>query len=537
MKTVINKDKAIAELEAENVRLKNEITVLSDENEKLKILNKYYIEQLRLAQHRRFGASSEKTVLPEQQTIFNEAEVFADENASEPELEEVVTISRKKKSKGKREAFYAGMPTEQIIHELPEDERVCRDCGGSLHACGHEVLRRELEIIPAQIRAVEHVQTVYGCRKCEKSAADDAVPMIKSNVPAPVISGSGVASPSLLSFVLSNKYVLALPLNRQQQELERLGVYISRQTMANWVIYAASRWLRPLYDLLRAELLSNDILHSDETTVQVVKEEGRRASQKSYMWMYHTGKEAQKQVALFEYQATREGKHPLKFLEGYKGFLHVDAYAGYRGLEAQGVTLVECWAHVRRKFDEALKVLKKDERAGAASTIGLSYCNRLFELERKYDESKLKHEERAEQRVIKSNPVAEKFFAWSEDMVSKTLPKSKLGEAVRYAVNQKRWLINFLLDGRLEISNNRAENSIRPFTVGRRNWLFSYSKSGAEASAVVYSIVETAQANGLVPFMYLNYLFERLPNITTKQMPDCLPWSSEVQRICRIPTK
>lgn len=521
-------DRRIAELEAENARLKDENAILSGECAKLQLLINYYIEQLRLAQHRQFGASSEATELPEQLGLFNEAEVQADETESET----IISHTRKKR-KGKREEFYEGLPTEQIVYELPENERVCPDCGKPFHACGHEVLRREVEIIPAQVRAVEHVQTVYSCRNCEQN--DISTPMIKSNVPAPVISGSGIASPSLLSYILCNKYVLALPLYRQEQELERCGIHISRQTMANWVIFVAGRWLAPIYDLLRAELLANDILHADETTLQVIKEKGRKASSKSYMWMYHTGRDAEKQVALFEYQPTREGKHPQKFLAGYKGFLHVDGYAGYNELESQGVTLAECWAHTRRKFDEALKALKKDERTDAIANIGLTYCNKLFEFERKSDELNLTHEERAEQRILKSKPVAEAFFAWAESMLGQTLPKSKLGVAVGYAVNQRKWLMNFLLDGRLELSNNRAERTIRPFTVGRKNWLFSFCARGAKASAVVYSIIETAQANGLVPFMYLNYLFEMLPNITTSKLKDCLPWNPVVQEICKIP--
>jgi transposase len=525
-------NKRIAELEAENARLKNENEILSGENAKLQLLVKYYIEQLRLAQHRRFGASSEKTELPEPRGLFNEAEVHADE---EPETEKIESYTRKKKSKGKREEFYEGLPTEQIVHELPEDEQICSECGGALHACKQEVLRREVEIIPAQVRAIEHIQIVYGCRECEKTAADNAPPMIKSSVPAPVISGSGIASSSLLSYIISNKYVLALPLYRQEQELERVGIHISRQTMANWVIFAAVHWLTPIYYLLRAELLRNGILHADETTLQVIKEKGRTAAQKSVMWMYHTGRDSKKHVALFEYQPTREGKHPQKFLAGYAGFLHVDGYAGYNELENQGVTLVECWAHARRKFDEALKSLKKHERADADANTGLTYCNKLFELERKFDELNLTYEERAEQRILKSKPVAEAFFAWAESMLDNVLPKSKLGTAIGYAVNQRKWLMHFLLDGRLELSNNRAERTIRPFTVGRKNWLFSFCARGAKASAVVYSIIETAQANGLVPFMYLKYLFETLPNITTSKLLDCLPWNPAVQEICKIP--
>ena len=225
----MDNNKRIAELEAENTQLKSEIA-------KLKILNDCYLEQIRLAQHRRFGASSERTECPEQLGLFNEAETLADD-ADEPETIESYT---RKKRKGKREEFYDGLPTEQIVHELPEDERICSQCGGPLHACGHEVLRREVRVIPAQVVGEEHIQTVYGCRRCEQNADDNPPPMVKSPVPAPVIPGSGIASPSLLSFIMCNKYVLALPLYRQEQELERIGIHISRQTMANWIIYAAT---------------------------------------------------------------------------------------------------------------------------------------------------------------------------------------------------------------------------------------------------------------------------------------------------------
>ncbi|MDR1409258.1 MAG: IS66 family transposase [Oscillospiraceae bacterium] len=472
--------------------------------------------------------------MPEQLGLFNEPEVSSQSNAPEPKLEQVIAHTRKKRN-GRRDEFYEGIPTERIVHELPESGRICPECGGALHACGHEVLRRELEIIPAQVRTVEHVQTVYSCRNCETTADDKAVPMVKSAVPAPVIPGSGVASPSLLSFLLCNKYVLALPLYRQEQELRRLGINISRQTMANWVIYSSEHWLTLIYELLHAELLKNDILHADETTVQVINEKNRKPSQKSYMWLYQTGKYAERQVALFEYRQTRESEHPLTFLSDFSGFLHVDAYSGYKKLEERGVTIVECWAHARRKFDETLKALKKEDKPNSEANTGLEYCNKLFALERKYDEAKLTPDERRERRGIEAAPVAADFFAWAESVTARCLPKSKLAVAVNYALNQRQWLMNFMLDGRLEISNNRAETSIRPFTVGRKNWLFSVSPKGASASSVVYSIVETALANGLVPFMYLNHLFQTLPNISTSQLGDCLPWNPLVQQICKIP--
>lgn len=510
-----------------------ELLALKSRISELEILNNWYLEQLRLSQLRRFGSSSEKTDDSLQLSLFNEVELFSNQNI-ESEFGKV-NAHKRKKCKGKRDEFYNGLQTEQVVHELPESERLCPECGGDLHACGHEVVRREVEVIPAQIKAVEHVQTVYGCRNCEQNSGSDSLPMIKSDVPASVIPGSGIVSPSLLAFIMCNKYVLALPLYRQEQELQRIGIHISRQTMANWIIFAAVRWLEPVYDLLRADLLRNKILHADETTVQVVRENGRKASQKSYMWMYHTGKYAGHHVALFDYQPTRHGEHPRKFLEGYQGFLHVDGYSGYKNLEDNGVTIVECWAHARRKFDEALKALSKADRVNAAANVGLEYCNKLFALERDFDEAGISHEERKFRRGTDSKPVAEAFFAWAKSMLPGILPKSKFGQAVTYAVNQEKWLKNFLEDGRLELSNNRAERSIRPFTIGRKNWLFSFSAKGAKASAMVYSIIETAQANGLVPLLYLQYLFETLPNISEERFCKCLPWEAKVQEVCRIP--
>jgi transposase len=514
----------IAELEAEIERLKTKVS-------ELEILNNWYLEQFRLSQHKRFGASSEKSVYNNGQlSLFNEFETVAEE----PGFEEVASHKRKKR-KGKRKEFYEGLPTEQVIHELTENERVCPDCGNGLHACGREVLRREVEVIPAQVKAVEHIQVVYSCRDCEKNSDKDSLPMVKSNVPAPVIPNSGIASPSIISFIACNKYVLSLPLYRQEQELRRIGVHISRQTMANWMIYSAENYFTPMYNLLLDEILRSDILHADESTLQVIKEPGRKASQKSYIWLYHSGKFALRPVALFEYQPTRHGEHPKNFLEGFTGYLHVDGYHAYKQLEKHGVILVECWQHARSKFNDALKALKPADRPNATANTGLAYCNKLFELERKFDEEELSHEQRKQRRELESKPVADVFFAWAESLLPNIIPKSKFGQAIIYAVNQKKWLMNFLLDGRLELSNNRAERSIRPFTIGRKNWLFSYCVKGANASAVIYSLIESAHANGLVPFMYLDYLLRTLPNIPVKRYEECLPWNPVVQKICKIP--
>ena len=517
-------------------KLQAKMNTLESENAELKALVKWYEEQFRLAKQRQYGQSSEKTENPQQVNLFNEAEVSACPKTPEPKYEEVIGHKRKKRV-GKRDELYENMPTERIIHELPETERICPVCGDTLHACGHEVLRREIEVIPAQVRAVEHVQTVYSCRDCEQFAADEAVPMVKADVPAPVIAGSGIASPSLLAYILCNKYVLALPLYRQEQEFERLGLMISRQTMANWIIYVSTHWLKSIFDLLKAELTKNDILHADETTVQVIKEDGRTAKQESYMWLYRTAAGAACPIVLFEYQTTRSSSHPLRFLKNYTGYLHADGYQGYKKLESQGVVIVECWAHMRRKFHDALKALEKADRPNAAANVGYEFCNRLFVLEQQYDKEGLTPEQKLERRISESKPVADLFFAWAYEQSANptTLPKSTFGKAVAYAINQHEWLMNIYLDGRLAISNNLAETSIRPFAIGRNNWLFSFTSKGADASAMAYSLVETIKANGLVPFLYFKYLFDNLPNVPTSSFNNFLPWSPNVQSLCKVP--
>jgi len=304
--------------------------------------------------------------------------------------------------------------------------------------------------------------------------------------------------------------------------------------MANWVIFAAMVWLKIIYDILKIEIVKNDILHADESSVQVLREEGRKATQKSFEWMYHTGLYTEKPIAIFEYKPTREGQNALEFLAGFNGYLHCDGYIGYKKLEEYGVTIVECWGHVRRKFADALKSLPKDAQTDSRAAIGVRYCDALFKIERTCDKENLTYDERKLRRERESAPIADEFFDWVESLMPQST-KTMFGKAVIYAVNQRKWLMNFLKDGRLELSNNRAERSIRPFTIGRKNWLFSCSTSGANASSIIYSIVETAYANGLVPYLYLNYLFENLPNIPEERYHEFLPWNPTVQKLCAAP--
>lgn len=484
-------------------------------------------QQLRLTQGQRFGASSERTqVLSEQFSLFNEAEAVALPDAAEPDLEQI-TYKRKKR-KGKREADFSGLPTEQIIHELPEEERICPECGGPLHECGHAVLRRELTYIPAQYKVVEHVQTAYSCRRCEQK--NDHVPMRKSVIPPPLLPGSGIVTPSLLAHILNSKYVLALPLYRQEQEFQRAGVSIPRQTMANWILAAHERWLSDFFQLLRRELLANEILHADETTLMVLREPGRTARQKSYVWVYRTSGDSRRPVVLYDYQPSRAGECASKFLNGFSGCLHTDGYEAYHCKLPPEITVVGCWAHMRRKFTDLLKSLPKEVRVRSPGQAGLEFCNQLFSLEEDYEKQGLSFDQRVQARLERSKPVAEAFFAWARREYEKNpVPKSMFGTALTYAVRQESWLMNVFLDGRLELSNNRVERSVRPFALGWKNWLFSNTPKGADASAAIYSIAETAKANGLKSFEYLSFLLETLPTGCSPQ--DCLPWMPLVQNL------
>lgn len=344
-------------------------------------------QQLGLTQSRKFGISSETS---EQFNLFNEVEAIVPEYILEPIIETVAV--RRKKQKGKREIDFSGLPVEQIIHELPENERVCPDCCGEMHAFGHEVYRRELTCIPVQYKVTEHIQTAYACRACEHNSIH--VPIKKSIVPVALIPGSGIVSPSLLSNVLNNKYTLALPLYRQEQEMARFGVNISRQTMSNWVITAHERWFNKLFNRLHSELLANDILHADETTLQVIHEDGRRASQKSYVWVYGTSSDSDRPMVLYDYQPSRAGECANKFLSGFSGMLHSDGYDAYHSKLSPEITSVGCWAHMRRKFTDTLKSIPKKLRKSSPANTGLDFCNQLFALEVNYTEQHLNYEER-----------------------------------------------------------------------------------------------------------------------------------------------
>lgn len=477
-------------------------------------------EQIRLNQHKKFGPSSEKTAFDDQMAlVFNEAEGFQKDDLLEPTMEEITY--KRKKTVGKKGEMLKDLPTETIIYELPEAQQSCPDCGGKRHVMG-ETPRYELKIIPAQVEVVEHVQLTYSCRHCEKTA--DHVTMAKSKLPEPVIKGS-IASPSAVAHIVTEKFVKGTPIYRQEQDYKRNGIPLSRQTMSNWVNRCSIDWLAPIYETLKTDLVKRELLCADETTLQVLKEPGKTATSKSYMWLYRTAADGLgRNIVLYEYQPSRSQQHPKQFLRGYKGFLHCDGYAAYHNLP-KTITICGCFAHVRRKFEEALKSIPKNQQLGSQAAIGKSYCDQLFRIEKQLAD--VTPDKRYEKRLELAKPVWDAYLVWLKK--ANPLPQSALGKAVTYSLNQWKYLQNYLLDGRCELSNNRAERSIKPFVIARKNFLFANTPRGANASAIAFSLIETAKENNLNPFEYLKYIFEQLPNIDYKSNPDLLknylPWA------------
>lgn len=518
----------IEELAAKNADLEKQKEVLEA---KIKWLE----EQFRLSQQKKFGASSEKSN-PDQieLPLFNEAELTADQKVEEPTLESITY--KRKKYVGQRDAKLENLPTETIHYRLPDEEQVCLCCGETVHEMSTET-RRELKIIPAQVTVVEHIQHIYSCRHCEREGTE--TPIVTAKMP-PAVFPKSLASPSSMAYIMNQKYLEGMPLYRIEKQFERLGVFLSRQTIANWVIHGATKWLSPLYNRMQALLLQLDVLHADETTIQVLAEPGKAAESKSYMWLYRSGRDVSP-IVLYDYQTSRHSKHPKAFLKGFSGYLHVDGYAGYH--DVKDAELVGCWAHARRKYDETLKSLPADvDKSITLAAEGLQFCNQLFNIEKEIEKEfdNCTPEQRKEQRQKRSQPVLDAYLAWLKSKRPQVPPKSKLGEAINYSLNQWSKLIVFMKDGRLELDNNRAERSIKPFVMGRKSWLFAQSMKGATASAIIYSIVETAKENQLNPLNYLTYLFEQLPSININDVAaidQLLPWSKTIPTECRIPNK
>lgn len=485
-------------------------------------------EMVMLLRKEKFGPSSEKTPkqVDGQLSFFNEAEVEADASVPEPISKEIKGYVRKN-PKTKREEIIKDLPVREILCETAKEEQYCDHCNSTLRPIGKEVVREELEYIPAKLQIVRYVRMSYECPRCKHTEH----PFIKKALTPTSLMNHSLASPSSVANVMYQKYVNSVPLYRQEKEWERMGLSLSRATMANWVIRCSQDYLMPVVAHLQKKLLERDIIHCDETPVQVLKEEDKKPQTKSYMWLYRTGDDGKPPVILYDYQPSRNGDHAVVFLKDFKGFVHSDGYSGYNKLT--GITRCGCWAHLRRKFIEAIPKKTGTDEPLTNAEIGRDYCNQLFEIER--DLKHLSPAERRLKRLELEKPILEAFWCWLENL--NVLNGSALGKAVTYAKNQRKYMENYLLDGRCSISNNAAENAIRPFTVGRKNWLFADTPKGASASAAVYSIIETAKANGLNVYTYLEYLLLYMPDTDWRNSPEeldmLMPWSEGVQAECK----
>ena len=438
-----------------------------------------------------------------------------------PHSEKEIHVSgHSRKKKRTLEELCATLPVEERIVDLPDDEKVNAN-GHALTCIGQEYIRTELVLERAKAKVVKHYRKVYADHELEQETGYAEV--FKPVMPPPLLPHS-YASASVVTDVLMKKYVDAMPLYRQEQMWKRMGVELKRGTMANWVIQVAGLYLRPFWKRIRSELLTQSTIHADETVIQVLKEKGKPATSESRMWVYSSAKRADIQLRCFEYQESRSGKWAQTFLEGFKGVLITDGYSGYN--KVQEAERAGCWAHMRRKWLEAMP--EGADAKTCKAVQGYEFCNRLFELERQFEE--LTAEERLIQRKEKSGPVLEAYWKW---LYTIPRPTGKLKDAVTYAQNQKAHLSAFLEHGEIEISNNQVENAIRPFVIGRKGWLFADTPQGAEASAIIYSLMETAKANNLRLDDYLLHLLSILPERVAQrkdfEMDDLLPWSEEMK--------
>ena len=464
------------------------------------------IEQFRLAQQQRFGASSETN--PAQGDLFNEAEVTLDDIEAD---DEVSTVTVKKKPQ--RTPLPKDLPREVIVHDI--EDKTCACCGNELHQMGDE-RSEKLEFIPAQVKVIEHIRLKYSCRDCETE--NSTTKIVIAPVPASPIP-KGIATATLLSQIITSKYQYALPLYRQESLFKQYGIQLSRQTMADWMM-KSSHLFKPLYKRLQEILLQQVVIQADETPLKVIKED----KVKSYMWLYCTGTDSPNEnhmpnIVLYDYQSGRAGQCAVDYLDGFTGYLQVDGYVGYEKTSAK---LAGCWAHARRKFIEAQTAQPKGKTGKA--DMALSMIQKLYRIE-----ASLKNkteQEKYQGRQEKAKPLLEKFEQWLNK--ANVVPKTALGQALGYCQNQWPKLIRYLEDGHLSIDNNRAERAIKPFVIGRKNWLFANTANGANASAMLYSIIETAKANGLIPFDYIAHCLEALSKHDC-DVEQLLPWCIKLE--------
>lgn len=461
-------------------------------------------EQVHHLYDKLFGRKSEKSRYGEespQLPLFDMPEPDPDAT-----VEETVEVEKHTRLKKGRKPLPDNLPRVEIVHDIDEHEKICH-CGTELSRIGEEVSEK-LDIIPAVIQVVRHIRPKYSCKQCENIAEQG--PTVKV-APVPVqLIPKAIASGGLMAHIVTAKFVDSLPFYRQERQFTRLGTDIPRATMCRWAMRVAEACI-PLKNLLRQEILSGSLINADETTVQVLKEPGRSASNKSFMWIFRGGSPGAPSL-YFHYHQTRAGEVPIDFLDGYLGVVQTDGYVAYDFLdEKQDIVHLGCWAHARRKFVEAQKARGKKNKRSGGPDVALQYIQDLYRIEKKAKKLNLSQEELLDLRLREASPILEKMHAWLVKKSIHLVPKSLLGKAITYTLNQWQRLSSYVDFPFATPDNNLAENAIRPFCVGRKNWLFAGTPAGAEASATLYSLVESAKANKLEPYKYLRYLFEKLP--------------------------
>lgn len=491
----------LLKLQEENNVLKKTVDTQAEEVVELENKMQLLLEQLNLSNSKRFSAKSEK----EPKGTFNEAE---QQNA--------LPKSAPKHHKKGRKPLPAELEREVYQHTL--NAPYCECCNEPLHECGTEV-SEELKIIPQKVSVVRHERTKYACRQCEKTQTSSKI--ITAPRPANMIPKS-IGSPEAFAAVVTAKYVDALPLYRQVEILKRSDIDLSRGTLANWCVQLGNK-VNVIVEAMKAHLLNEKLICADETTVQVLREQDRSAQSKSYMWVYRSGEFVKQPMVIYDYQPSRAGQCVKDFLGNYSGYLLTDGYQAYNGLD--NVSQAGCLAHVRRKFTDAQKAQPKKKSGRVEKAI--NFIAKLYGIEQ--EAKGLCAIERQQLRQQKSKPILDKFHEWLLESQEKVLPKSQLGGAINYTVNQWPKLLTYLEDGDISIDNNVTERDIRPFTTGRKNWMFSTSVEGATASANLYSLVMTCRANNINAYYYFAHLFKVLPTRSLQDdLTDLMPWNLDI---------
>ena len=498
------------------------------------------VEQIKLANLRYFAPRSER--VPDDQmclSLFNDAEAWADPGEPEPGPACGDNASARPRRRGGRRRIDTSK-LERVVVEHDLEDRRCPQCGAEMAEMKVEVTE-VIRLVPAHLEGEEHRRHVYRCKACcavHAAGEDVASRIVRAPMPALTPIPGSFATASTLSWVINAKYANSMPYYRLERDFLELGAEVSRQDMANWTIGAHERWLSRVHARMRERLLECRYLNADETTVQVLREPGREARQKSYMWLFRTGPH-EVPICVYEYRPTRSGAVPRAFLDGWRGYLTTDGYDPYFDLGMEGVTNTACLVHVRRRFAEIVKAAGGDAACEGADSIALEArrrIDRIFRVDSRFDGMEPDRRRKARERELR--PLMESFRAWAGAAIGRAVPGLALHRALAYALRYWPYVMNVLEDGRLGLDNNIAERAIKPFVIGRKNWLFSDTPKGAGASAAIYSIVVTAKLNGLNQRAYLEWLLTEMPSDPRLGEPGrvdrYLPWSDDVPASCRL---